>query len=350
MSFENQMLFFFSAIGAFNGLFLSFYFAFFIKNRNRTTYFLAALLFVISVRVGKSVFLMFVPGISSLFVQIGLTACTLIGPFLYLYVKASLQKSKEKKWTWLLHVIPVLSVMIFIGIYYPYRQYYTMWWRSATGIFGWSLTILWSVYVFYAIYLVRSLFKKLFSKQCKLNSKEKWLLSVVVGNTIIYAAYNTTEYTSYIVGAFSFSFVFYLMILLWFFRRNKKLTFYEQQEKYANKKIDKREALSIETTLEKVIVEKKLFKNQTLKLSDVAEELELVPHVLSQFLNDNLGKSFTSYINEYRVKETEQMMKTSDHLTLQAIGYECGFKSNSTFYTTFKKVNGMTPAKFKKEL
>jgi AraC-like DNA-binding protein len=349
MSFDKLVLFFFSAIGAFNGLFLSIYFAFFIKNRSRATYFLSALLFVISVRVTKSVFLIFVPGVSTVFIQVGLSACVLIGPFLYLYVKASVEEKESKKWTWLLHIVPLLIAMILIGIYYPYRQNYHLWRRVPPGIFGFSLVTIWSSYVLYSLYLIRGFLKKLFSKQLKLNSKEKWVLSVTIGNVIICLAYNTSQYTSYIVGAFSFSFVFYLMILLWFFRRNKNLAFLEKQEKYANKKIDKKEALSIEENLEKVIIEKQLFKNQSLKISDVAEELQMVPHLLSQFLNDNLGKSFTFYINEYRVREAEKMLKTADHLTLQAIGSECGFKSNSTFYATFKKVNGMTPAKFKKE-
>ena len=70
MRVEESLLFFFSAIGAFNGFFLSAYFAFFVKHKSAANYFLSALLLMVSIRVTKSVFLVFYPDISSLFVQL----------------------------------------------------------------------------------------------------------------------------------------------------------------------------------------------------------------------------------------------------------------------------------------
>jgi CubicO group peptidase (beta-lactamase class C family) len=46
-----------------------------------------------------------------------------------------------------------------------------------------------------------------------------------------------------------------------------------------------------------VVEEKELFIDPNLKLADVAEELNIPLHQLSQFLNDNLGKSFSIYKN-----------------------------------------------------
>jgi AraC-like DNA-binding protein len=66
-------------------------------------------------------------------------------------------------------------------------------------------------------------------------------------------------------------------------------------------------------------------------------------------LNDNLGKSFALFINEYRIEEAKHLLKENNSFTLEAIGFEAGFSSKSTFYATFKKVTGQTPSEFKKQ-
>jgi AraC-like DNA-binding protein len=351
MNFQDQLLFFFSALGAFNGLFLSFYFAFFIKNKNKSTYFLAALLFVISVRVTKSVFLTFYPGTSSTFVQIGLTACLLIGPFLYLYTRIAIRPERVGKWRWMLHVVPVIIAMILIGYLYPYRTHWRMWQRIPPGIFGVTLFFQWLVYVIAAIYEARKSFRKLFSKTEKLVTLDYWVVNIVIGGFLIWLAYNTSTYTSYIVGALSFSFTFYITLMIWFFKRRKNaLSFLSPPVKYANKKIATKEAISIADRLDILFDKDQIHTNPNLKLSDVASQLEIKPHALSQYLNDNVGMSFSNYINKHRIDTAAKMLQSNDLLTLEAIGNECGFRSNSTFYAAFKKNKGVTPAQFKKSL
>ena len=82
---------------------------------------------------------------------------------------------------------------------------------------------------------------------------------------------------------------------------------------------------------------------------DIAEELNITSNRLSQLLNDNLGKGFSLYLNEYRVGEAEKLLLSSnDRYTIEAIGYESGFRSKSSFFSIFKKINGNTPSTFKK--
>lgn len=52
-----------------------------------------------------------------------------------------------------------------------------------------------------------------------------------------------------------------------------------------------------------------LYKNPNLKLSDVASRMNISAHQLSQLLNDNLGKSFSTYINEYRIDDACEKSK-----------------------------------------
>ena len=118
MELKQQAIFLFSALGGINGLFLSFYFAFISKKAVKANYFLSALLFVLSVRIIKSVFFYFNPNLSQVFIQIGLSACVLIGPFLYLYIKTV--RTESKGIGWLIHIIPAALIVITLGIFYPY--------------------------------------------------------------------------------------------------------------------------------------------------------------------------------------------------------------------------------------
>lgn len=341
MDFKTQIIFLFSALGAFNGLFLSAYFAFFTKRNKRTNYFLSALLLVLSIRIIKSVFFYFNPHLSEIFIQIGLSACALIGPFLYLYTNSLMDKGKSSQW--LLHILPITLIVFVLGIIYPY----------------WSYNILWAKYIIPAIYLVwllyimlagthlNVIFKKILSKEDSLKDVEIWMLSIYLGITVIWLGYTIGSYTSYIVGALSFSFVLYLIILFWILKRKKKNLFFEENIKYADKKIDSQEAKSIAKDLSIIMQEKKLFENPNLKLADVAKEINIQPYNLSQYLNDNLGKSFTLFLNEYRIEAAKVLLMQKDEYTTEAVGYECGFNSKSTFYSTFKKITGSTPANYK---
>lgn len=351
MGFEDQILFFFSALGAFNGLFLSFYFAFIIKNKSRTTYFLAALLFVISVRVTKSVFLTFYPETSSLFIQVGLTACFLIGPFLYLYVRLATKPEGIGKWNWLIHILPVIVFMIVIGILYPYNDHWYLWQRGPKAFLGYLLLFQWTLYLIAAIYQVRFSFVKLFSKTEKPSNLDYWIVNIVIGCFLIWLAYNTVMYTSYIVGALSFSFTLYVSLMIWFFKRRKhSLSFLSPNVKYQNKVISDTEIVAIAEVLPRLFKEEKIHLNSDLKLVDVANRLEIKKHTLSQYLNDTIGQSFSNFVNGYRVESAIEMLRSNQVLTVEGIGNECGFKSNTSFYIAFKKQKGMTPAQFKKSL
>ncbi|WP_176223757.1 helix-turn-helix domain-containing protein [Marivirga sericea] len=206
----------------------------------------------------------------------------------------------------------------------------------------------WFGYLIITGFQLKEILKKTFSNVNKLNQIEIWLLSIYCGIAIIWLAYNIGSYTSYIVGALSFSFVFYLLVLLWLFKRNKNGQFFEDKIKYENKKISAEEIELIITKLA-IIPDKKLFRNPNLKVSDIAKSLNISSHQLSQFLNDNLGKSFTLFINEYRIEEAKQLLLSNKNYSIEAIGYDCGFNSKSTFFTTFKKITRTTPAKYKKE-
>ncbi len=95
-----------------------------------------------------------------------------------------------------------------------------------------------------------------------------------------------------------------------------------------------------------LIVDEKLYLNPHLKIKNFAKRLHLPEKELSILINDVLGKNFTSFVNEFRVKEACKLLKNND-LKISDISSEVGFYSRSAFNTAFKEVTGLTPTEYR---
>jgi AraC-like DNA-binding protein len=67
-------------------------------------------------------------------------------------------------------------------------------------------------------------------------------------------------------------------------------------------------------------------------------------------INENLGSNFYNLINKYRINEAQGLILSPEKskLKLEAIAYDVGFKSKSTFNEAFKRNTGLTPSQFRK--
>lgn len=340
MNFSKQILFFLSALGAFNGVVLSLYFAVFKKEKTHTDVFLGGLLAALSIRVGKSVLFYFHPQLSKIYLQIGLSACFLIGPLLFFYVKSKQERLNITVAKYSL--AGLLLLLIILGWLFPYEGY-TIWWTKPVY---YVINAQWLFFILLAFYSARATFAKLADRSRPMSYDEVWILTVISGVFVIWASYYTARYTSYISGALSFSFIFYLSLMVIFYERNKTLNVSVlKKESYSNK-IEESLAQNILLKITTVFEEQKVYKRPDLTLTILAKELNVRPQFLSQFLNDNLNKSFNQFINEYRVEEAKRLLKEDAHLKIDAVGIECGFNSSSTFYSTFKKITGTTPSNY----
>ncbi len=104
------------------------------------------------------------------------------------------------------------------------------------------------------------------------------------------------------------------------------------------------------SAFKKFVVEDKNYLNSELTLDMVAENLGLSKSYLSRMINAELRSSYTDYINSLRVEEAKLNIQNpeSEKFTLIAIGLEAGFNSKSAFNSAFKKFTGFTPSEFKK--
>ena len=85
-------------------------------------------------------------------------------------------------------------------------------------------------------------------------------------------------------------------------------------------------------------------------IPELAVDTNTTLHNLSYILNTHLNKSFPDFINEFRVNEAIQLLKSVkfENHTIESIGYECGFGSKTSFNKAFKKVTNLTPSEYRK--
>ncbi|WP_127131700.1 helix-turn-helix domain-containing protein [Pseudoflavitalea rhizosphaerae] len=353
MNIGQQILFFISALGAFNGILLSLYLFFNPKRRTVPAFLLACLLLAISIRTVKSVFVVFNPDLPKIFLQIGLSACFLIGPSLYYFIRSGISPVTKIPLSWKIILSSWLFLLIIGGIIVPYDTNRFAWNNYiAQGIY-----LQWMVYVLASGYLLVPTIVKFFRKD-PITSGSKFLLLVYFAVSFIFIVYllALTGWVTgiYLSGPISFSFFLYLTIFYYFYNRKVDSLLsavpVDSPAKTEKKKIAQEDADLLMEKLNKVIRDKALFKDPNLKLNHLASHVNITPHLLSQLLNDNAGKSFSTYINEFRIEEACYLISTNHRLTFEAIGYEVGYNSKSTFYTAFKKVKDTTPALFKESL
>ena len=102
--------------------------------------------------------------------------------------------------------------------------------------------------------------------------------------------------------------------------------------------------------LEELMYKKKPFLKPGYTIKDLSDELGLPSYQLSSFINHKLGMNFSDYLNQFRIKYCEEIIKKEGggKLNLQQLAARCGFQNRNTFTTAFKKFTGRTPSEYTK--
>ncbi|NMH27257.1 helix-turn-helix transcriptional regulator [Flavobacterium silvaticum] len=106
------------------------------------------------------------------------------------------------------------------------------------------------------------------------------------------------------------------------------------------------------TAFDDLLVNQKYFLDPQLTLDSVAEKLGVSKSYLSRTLNKEYPMGFSEYVNSLRVNEAKFYLTNKDfaQYTLVAIGLEAGFSSKTTFNSAFKRITGITPSEYRKNL
>lgn len=93
----------------------------------------------------------------------------------------------------------------------------------------------------------------------------------------------------------------------------------------------------------------RIYLNPQLRLSDVVARANSNRTYVSRFFNDNNGKTFFVFVNEYRVKHAKALLKTSGE-KLDVIAEQSGFSSRQSFHRVFSKIAGCTPEQYRADI
>lgn len=102
--------------------------------------------------------------------------------------------------------------------------------------------------------------------------------------------------------------------------------------------------------LEKALVEKRLYLQNELNLTRLAEQLNVRGDYLSQVISQRFQSSFYQLLASYRIEEAKRLLRRNPRQAVVEIGFAVGFNSKSVFYSEFRKQVGMTPAAYRKSL
>ena len=95
--------------------------------------------------------------------------------------------------------------------------------------------------------------------------------------------------------------------------------------------------------IEEVVTKRQLYLRHNLKISDVAAELCTNRLYVSTAINEEMGISFSDYINRKRVNYAIHLMRVNPQLTIYEIADLSGFSSDKSFYRNFKNITGKAP-------
>jgi len=122
--------------------------------------------------------------------------------------------------------------------------------------------------------------------------------------------------------------------------------------KYLKSSVSPEELATIGDKLKALMTKELTFLEPELSLSDLADNLNISQHTLSQTLNMHFGQSFFEYINSLRVKEVQRCFADPAYsgMSILDIALASGFSSKATFNATFKRLTGITPSESRSAL
>jgi len=305
-----------------------------------------------------------------------------IGPFLYLFVKSSLDQNNSKKdWIHFILALVYLCYLMFdllqpdevkynsyIYSFHPDWPYLKVnvnysndplnlkkWLNLATGI---QL----SVYTVMAFRLVvnrvrqagESIFRTNDEILRSLRNMVFHIAIVVLIFTIVKLCFKG-DLGDYYIGTYVS-----VIILITTLRVMNDSSYFERSTSFMDIDLGKYRKSSLTETNKKKILESIIFELETRQyylenlasLSELAKKIGESPHHVSQVMNEKLNKSFFELLASYRVEEAKKILSADNKnkITVEEVSDMVGYNSKTAFNNAFKKLSGKTPTEFRKSI
>ncbi len=302
------------------------------------------------------------------------------GPFLYYYILTLVSEKSKIYVNDLLHLIPfvLFNLFILISSFNPGISEKLNIEKVSPGdnppiLF--SLFLIMTAFSGTAYFLLTiRLFKKLdinifnnFSNSTNINLY--WIRKLILVFGVVWTALISVTVIHHIFHMFSMVFctdglflsLSVFVILIGYFGLKQKVIFSSEniiiaekatkiQTKYSGSKLSDSEAKQYTEKLTDYMKSAKPYLNPDLSLPQLAADLNISSHYLSQVINEQFNLNFFDFVNRYRVEAFKEKVIFHEfrNFSLLGIAFECGFNSKSAFNRIFKQTTGKTPSQYKK--
>lgn len=289
----------------------------------------------------------------------------LYGPLLYFYIKAIID-NRIRKTDYYHFITPVILFITLIVFHLTHDKVNFMTYISSTT----HRVAIFSVVLSNILYLVLS--ARIYVEHFRENyAVERWIstwfsiaisflvLKVIINGVFLSSFYIVADISSEFRNVLEYIFILLNAIIVGI-AGVYTLRYPSVFSLYNNKNFKKKVLIKDSSTeseniileqLQGLILSKKLYLKADLTERDVAEELNIQPYILSKMLNETLGENFNRYINKFRIEEAKKLLlsPSTNNATNYSIAIDSGFKTESVYYSNFKKIVGLTPKQFQKE-
>ena len=344
---------------------------------------LAAWLFLIGIFLASSLLRLHFGGIYLESLELVIIPFT-YGPFLYLYVKTIISEEAHFKKRYFLHFLPFFFFSGMLITFWQNHQHFTseeffrnddyLFFRLFYGI-SFVISIVW--YSARSIRLLQEHARNLHHHFSYTSEKItlRWLKLVAGSFTLAYALVVITGSFNAFSGirvfqptVFSYIGLTFFTYAFSFFGFRQPAIFHDtpptgeipasdsspvkaakNETRYERSGLKKKDAKRYLSLLLAHMDEQKPYLNNELTIQHLAQQLDIPRHYLTQVINEELGKNFYTFVNEYRIREVQQRMidPRYEHFTLLALAYDAGFNSKSAFNLVFKNLTGQTPTQWR---
>lgn len=298
----------------------------------------------------------------------------LFNPAFYIYSRSLVQSDFKLRPIQLLHLLPFVFFEVFGYIYkepyilFGYFEFDTSYWfRLAFAV---ASVVSWATYNYSTARMVYKHRVRLVNEFSNIESNKRvtWLFFVIIFYNLycflllVSGIFNIFLHVDYpVLPIINYSTLLVMVYILGFYGLQQELIFKKESEALVlvngngNGK-NNSQFLSAEQTeiikghLYRYFKDKRPYLNSELSMDMLSKELGYPKHHITEVLNKEIGKNFFQFVNEYRVEAVKEMLSTKSYFSIEAIGYECGFNSKSSFFSTFKKSTGFTPLQYRSTL
>ena len=346
MNYSDILLIIISSAGLLHGALFALYLMIFKKKKSLTNLLLGLILLCMAFRIGKSVMLNFGDDLEPVFIFVGLTFLTLIGPFYRWYVLGMSRPDFKVTKRHYLELFPF--TIIFVSSLFVTREWYN-YNRVAFILFASGLIFVYLHLLFYIIISWRSIWRvKNAIPEEKQTKNQKtifiWLNYLTIGRLLIWMSYVLNildDAVPYVTGPIVYSVVIYYLSFKAFQLKVLDLN-------GSTFRINDQDQVFDE--ISNLIEKDKLYLESDISLARLSKLIGQSPQQTSAIINQYARRNFNDFINFYRIQDAKKLLRSSDKdkFTISSIAFDMGFSSLSSFNSAFKKIEGITPSSYRK--